>query len=81
MFFGTYIYELPSHRCPFCYLQSDYYYVGYLIYALLFLGTFYGVVVLFKEKFFKVSFIANVLFVVLISGYVLVYYLRNGVFL
>jgi hypothetical protein len=81
MFFGTYIYELPSHRCPFCYLQSDYYYVGYLIYALLFLGTFYGVVVLFKEKFFKVSFIANVLFVVLVSGYVLVYYLRNGVFL
>ena len=81
MFFGTYIYELPSHHCPFCYLQSDYYYVGYLIYTLLFLGTFNGLMVLFKDGFFKVSFIADVLFVLLVSGYVVVYYLKNGVFL
>ncbi|QFR49509.1 hypothetical protein FJR48_07095 [Sulfurimonas lithotrophica] len=81
MFFGTYIYELPSHHCPFCYLQSDYYYVGYLIYALLFIGTFNGLIVLFKDKFFKLSFISNLLFVLLVSGYVVVYYLKNGVFL
>ncbi len=81
IFFGTYIYQLPSHRCPFCYLQSDYYYVGYLIYTLLFLGTFYGLVTLFKGKYFNISFISNLLFVVLVSGYVLVYYLKNGVFL
>lgn len=81
MFFGTYIYELPSHRCPFCYLQSDYYYVGYLIYTLLFLGTFNGLIVLFKEKYMKLSFISNVLFVILLSGYVVVYYFKNGVFL
>ncbi|MFT7005077.1 MAG: hypothetical protein ACJAWW_002446, partial [Sulfurimonas sp.] len=57
VFFGTYIYELPSHHCPFCFLQSDYYFVGYLIYTLLFLGTFYGLVVGFinssKEKMNK----------------------------
>jgi len=81
MFFGTYIYELPSHHCPFCYLQSDYYYIGYLIYALLFFGTFNGLIVVFKDRFFKLSFISNLLFVVLVSIYVLVYYLKNGVFL
>lgn len=81
MFFGTYIYELPSHHCPFCYLQSDYYYVGYLIYTLLFLGSFNGIIVLFRDRFFKLSFISNLLFVVLVSLYVLVYYFKNGVFL
>jgi len=81
MFFGTYIYQLPSHHCPFCYLQSDYYYVGYLIYTVLFLGTFFGLVVVFKDKFFKLSFVSNILFVLLVSGYVLVYYFVNGVFL
>lgn len=81
MFFGTYIYELPSHHCPFCYLQGDYHYVGYIIYTLLFLGTFNGIVILFKDRFFKLSFILNLLFVVLVSWYVLFYYLKNGVFL
>jgi len=52
MFFGTYIYELPSHHCPFCYLQSDYYYIGYLLYALLFMGTFNGIMALFKDDLF-----------------------------
>ncbi|MCW8837812.1 MAG: hypothetical protein OQK11_03830 [Thiovulaceae bacterium] len=81
MFFGTYIYELPSHHCPFCYLQSDYYYVGYLLYALLFMGTFNGIMVLFKDDLFKLSLISNLLFVILVSGYVVVYFLKNGVFL
>ena len=34
-FFGTYIYQLPTHQCPFCMLQDHYYYVGYLIWGLL----------------------------------------------
>ncbi|MDP2893727.1 MAG: hypothetical protein Q8N78_05100, partial [Sulfurimonas sp.] len=61
LFFGTYIYELPSHHCPFCYLQSDYYYVGYLIYFLLFMGTFYGLVVSFVKET-KASYIISLLF-------------------
>jgi hypothetical protein len=37
-FVGTYFYELPTHRCPFCILQRDYGYVGYPI-ALALLGA------------------------------------------
>ena len=82
-FFGTYIYELPSHHCPFCFLQSDYYYVGYLIYTLLFLGTFFGLVTGFINslKNYKMSLIFNSLYVILLSLYVIIYYLRNGVLL
>ncbi len=42
IFFGTYIYELPTHHCPFCMLQKEYYYIGYILYFTLFVGTFYG---------------------------------------
>jgi len=84
LFFGTYIYELPSHHCPFCFLQSEYYYVGYFIYFLLFMGTFYGFIVsLVKEsnKNYNLSLLFNSLYVILLSLYVLVYYIKNGVFL
>lgn len=83
MFFGTYIYQLPSHHCPFCYLQSEYYFVGYVLYATLFLGTFNGLIVIFKDKeiYYKISMFFNTLYFVVVSLYVIVYYLRNGVFL
>jgi hypothetical protein len=88
VFFGTYIYELPSHHCTFCFLQSDYYYVGYLIYTLLFVGTFYGVVTGFielddkhRERNFKISFIFNTLYVILLTLYPIVFYIKNGVWL
>jgi len=88
VFFGTYIYELPSHHCPFCFLQSDYYFVGYLIYVLLFMGTFYGLVVGFiqtsienREKNYKVSLIFNTLYVILLTLFPIIYYMKNGVWL
>jgi len=83
MFFGTYIYELPSHHCPFCYLQSEYYFIGYLLYTSLFIGTFNGLVVIFKNeaKYYKISMLFNSLYLVVVSLYVVSYYLRNGVFL
>lgn len=84
LFFGTYIYELPSHHCPFCFLQGDYYYVGYLIYTLLFLGTFYGTSVSFakeRDGSYEKSLLFNSLYVILVSIYVVVYYIKNGVFL
>ncbi len=34
-FISVYFYELPTHHCPFCILQGEYHYVGYLIYATL----------------------------------------------
>ena len=88
VYFGTYIYELPSHHCTFCFLQSDYYYVGYLIYALLFVGTFYGIVTGLivmnekrREKNYKISILFNTLYVILLSLYPIVFYIKNGVWL
>jgi len=87
-FFGTYIYELPTHHCPFCFLQKDYNYVGYLLYAFLFLGTFYGLKAGFinsseKEinKSYKFAVIFNFIYLVLISYYPIIYYIKNGVWL
>jgi len=88
VYFGTYIYELPSHHCTFCFLQSDYYYVGYLIYLLLFVGTFYGIVTGLivmdekrREKNYKISILFNTLYVILLSLYPIVFYIKNGVWL
>ncbi|MFZ7111753.1 MAG: hypothetical protein ACOWYE_08725 [Desulfatiglandales bacterium] len=39
-FISLYFYELPTHHCPFCLLQSEYHYVGYPLYlSLLVAGT------------------------------------------
>lgn len=87
-FFGTYIYELPSHHCPFCLLQKDYNYIGYLLYILLFLGTFYGIVIgliTFEEdglyKKMRLSLLFDFLYLMIVSYYPLSYYLKNGVWL
>ncbi len=41
-FLSLYFYELPTHHCPFCILQREYGYVGYLLYAALFAGVIAG---------------------------------------
>ena len=41
-FICLYVYELPSHHCPFCLLQNEYNYVGYFMYAFLFTGAVTG---------------------------------------
>ncbi|DAB33655.1 MAG TPA: hypothetical protein CFH82_09480 [Sulfurospirillum sp. UBA12182] len=90
LFFGTYIYELPTHHCPFCFLQKDYYYVGYLIYVTLFCATFFsfsgGIIALLTQeqvskKLYNISFVFTILFTLLVSAYPLIYFLRNGVWL
>jgi hypothetical protein len=35
-FISLYIYELPTHHCPFCIIMEEYSYIGYLLYMLLF---------------------------------------------
>ena len=88
-FFGTYIYQLPTHKCPFCMLQPEYYYVGYLVWASLFMGTYIGLsdaVSMFwlkKTKMRSQDLVVGLLsiFVLLCTAYVAVYYLRNGVLL
>lgn len=88
-FFGTYIYELPTHKCPFCMLQDHYYYVGYVIWGSLLLGTFYTLDSAVMQLFFKhpsrklkrIALLFLTLFVLLCSAYVGIYYLKNGVLL
>jgi len=86
--FGTYIYELPTHHCPFCFLQSDYYYIGYAIYITLFIGTFYGIrsgIMEFlgeeRARSYKISLIFNTLYLLIVTAYPLVYFMKNGVWL
>jgi len=88
-FFGTYIYELPTHQCPFCMLQDHYYYVGYAVWGFLLLSVFLiidgAVMQYFFHQYLKTikrfSLLLLTLFVILCSAYVVIYYLKNGVFL
>jgi hypothetical protein len=88
-FFGTYVYELPTHKCPFCMLQKEYYYVGYLIWGSLFGGVFLGLTAgilrltigVETARQARAALLLVSLFVLLCSLYVGVYYIRNGVLL
>lgn len=88
-FFGTYVYEEPNHKCPFCFLQKEYYYVGYLIWSTLFAGVFLGIspyiIYSLIEKNYKVLLKYNTMFltifVLVCSYFVLSFYVRNGVLL
>jgi hypothetical protein len=37
-----YLYELPTHHCPFCLLKGEYHYIGYLFYGTLLGGGIAG---------------------------------------
>ncbi len=41
-FLSLYIYQMPSHHCPFDMLQENYGYVGYPMYSGLFFATLFG---------------------------------------
>jgi hypothetical protein len=41
-FISIYIYELPTHHCPFCLLHQEYGYVGYVMYAAILIGAVTG---------------------------------------
>ncbi|MBK8944236.1 MAG: hypothetical protein IPM32_03095 [Ignavibacteriae bacterium] len=87
-FFGTYIYELPTHHCPFCILQKDYNFIGYFLYAFLFLGTFFGISIFVLKYFLDINlnrynwslFFISV-YVLLVTFFPVKYYLINGVWL
>jgi hypothetical protein len=88
VFFSPYIYELPTHHCPFCILQSEYFYIGYFLYATLFLGTFFGLSVVSVELvggdkafYYKTSLFFIAIYILLVSYFFIFYYLKNGVFL
>ena len=88
-FFGTYIYELPTHKCPFCMFQKEYYYIGYLVWGLLFGGSFLIADAIISKKILgvdttrvlKYGAVAVSLFVFIITLIVLIYRLKNGAWL
>jgi hypothetical protein len=41
-FISMYIYELPTHHCPFDIMQKEYGFIGYPLYTSLFCGIFFG---------------------------------------
>ncbi|MFC1845077.1 hypothetical protein ACFLZ5_09860 [Thermodesulfobacteriota bacterium] len=41
-FISMYIYELPTHHCPFDIIQREYGFIGYPLYISLFCGVFFG---------------------------------------
>ena len=52
-FISLYIYQMPSHHCPFCILQKEYGYIGYPLYATLLFGTVTGMGVGVLDPFRK----------------------------
>ncbi len=88
-FFGTYIYQLPTHICPFCMLQKEYFFVGYFLWGSLFLGIFFSIsnftlkLIIDKEidSFYRYSIIFNTIFILLSTIYPITYYIFNGVWL
>lgn len=52
-FISLYFYELPTHHCPFCILQREYGYIGYVLYITILggsiLGMGVGVIMPFKN--------------------------------
>ncbi len=42
-FVSIYIYELPTHHCPFCILHQEYHFIGYALYTTILVGTIAGI--------------------------------------
>ncbi len=88
-FFAPYIYELPSHHCPYCLLKPEYKYIGYMIYFFMIGGAFSGMVAplvrILTGRDYRVLSRAGTymkgVYLLLVFYYPLSYYLRNGVLL
>jgi len=60
-FISLYIYELPTHHCPFCILQGEYGHIGYLLYGLLLVGSVSAVGIGALMPFRKKGSLENIL--------------------
>ena len=74
-YFGGYIYDNALHKCPYCMLQKQYNYIGYIIYPSLYLYLYY----LLAFVFFDLDKNANnklmiwlSLFVCILSAYLII---------
>ncbi len=57
--FCLYVYELPTHHCPFCMLQKEYHFVGYFLYAFLLVGAIAGASIGIIGRFRKQASLAG----------------------
>jgi len=60
-YISLYIYELPTHHCPFDILQAEYSFVGYPLYACLLGGTVSGMGVGILKPFQKIKSLVRVI--------------------
>ena len=60
-FISIYIYELPSHHCPFCVLQQEYGYVGYPFFLTLLGGALTGMGVGILTPFLRTESLQEIL--------------------
>ena len=60
-FISVYFYQIPTHHCPFCIFQKEHGYLGYLLYAFLFLGSVTGLGVGILQPYRKRANLRNVL--------------------
>ena len=60
-FVSPYVYELPTHHCPFCLLQREYHWLGYPLYATLFGGCVGGMGVGVLSPFRRIPSLALVI--------------------
>jgi hypothetical protein len=58
---SPYVYELPTHHCPFCLLQREYGHLGYPLYGALLLGSVAGAGVALLHPFRRVPSLATAL--------------------
>ena len=60
-FISLYIYELPTHACPFCLLQKDYHYIGYPLYLTILGGAITGIAIGALMPFKKIKSLSALL--------------------
>jgi hypothetical protein len=60
-FVSIYVYELPTHHCPFCILQAEYSFIGYPIYIALLGGGVSGLGVGILMPFRKTASLSSVI--------------------
>jgi hypothetical protein len=82
--FTPYIYELPTHKCPYCMMQHEYNFLGYFIYFSLFMALYYSFTNFFfsfERKSLKKSSLFLLLFFLLSTGSFFLYIFKNNTLL
>ena len=79
-FFSTYIYELPTHKCPYCILSADYGYIGYFIYASLILASSFSLsasIFSKRDDLWRKALLWYTLFILIVSVKLIYYIILN----